>query len=108
MRKAVQEWLAYEDARSEGETALVAYLSERETRGLGKPSMPSPLVDARRMRRMNFTHMMYDGGIYNQPYMWYREVHAALDEEDEFFAAKRATQAMKQRNEQMNSRPIET
>lgn len=51
---------------------------------------------------MNFAHLMYDGGIYNQPYIWYREVYVALDEEDIALAAKRAMQQMKNRLDKPN------
>jgi hypothetical protein len=60
------------------------FLIDLAERGLGTPEQPEPLTTLRRLRRFNFSVLLYSGGMANQPHIWLAELHSAVDGEIEY------------------------
>lgn len=78
------EWLEYEDVRQKGGNDEAQWLALRKAKGKEQPEQPEPLSEVRRLRRFNFAHLKYSGGVYNQPRYWMMEIHTVIDAENEY------------------------
>ncbi len=76
---AVERWLEWEDLKTDGERE--DYLFALADDGEEAPEPPEPLSNLRRLRRFNFAHLVYSGGLYNQPHIYMREIHTCIEAE---------------------------
>lgn len=97
LKEATTDWLSWEDAQI-NEAKKAEWLGEHNDTA---PEQPEPLAILRRLRRFNFSVMMYSGGYLNQPHILMRELNTVMDAEleyDEFKLANlRLTELMKQK-----------
>jgi hypothetical protein len=47
------------------------------------PEQPQPLGELRKLRRFNFTHLPYSGGMMNQPHIYMEELNVCIEAEYE-------------------------
>jgi hypothetical protein len=82
LREAVVVWLDYEAEVDEEDEEKVKLRYQLENKEL--PKQPEALGTLRLLRRFNFTHLYYSGGISNQPYIWWQEINAAIEGEYDY------------------------
>jgi hypothetical protein len=84
LRFAVIEWLEWEafPTKDAGERDMhyMTYPSHIEQ----DPEQPEPYTNLRRLRRFNFSHLTFSGGLYNQPYLEQMELHTVVEAEYEY------------------------
>jgi hypothetical protein len=85
----VISWLEHEHS---GKTELEYQLLGEEV-----PEQPQPLGELRKLRRFNFTHLPYSGGLMNQPHRYMQEIHICIEAELEVVERRRAARKLAER-----------
>jgi len=86
LKNAVLRWLEHEDKQG-GEEGTTEYDEDLllhlalENEEVAEPEQPEALSWLRRMRRLNLP--MFDGGLYNQPYLFQLELDTVIEAEIE-------------------------